>query len=206
MRLVRSWWLLVLASWVALLAVGWKNLLQHAFTAGDAGHVTNQWPAASNLTLDLQRPTLLLFAHRNCPCTRQTLDALEQILTQVPVQVCVEIVLLTPEEAADDRIGEGLESRARSLPGAEVVLDPEGVEARCFGVRTSGHVVLFDKDGHLLYSGGITDGRGHAGENIGRQTVMAWLIGEAVQRRTAPVYGCPLLVDEAETESNTWQR
>jgi len=202
MRLARSWWLLGLAGWVMLLVVGWKELLQHAFTAGNAGSVTSQWPAASTLTLDRRLPTLLLFAHRNCPCTRQTLSELEQILAQVPGRACVEIVFLAPAEAAKDRVGESLESRARALPDVQVVLDSEGVEPRRFGARTSGHVMLFDKDGRLLFSGGITSGRGHAGDNVGREMVLAVLKGEAVRWRTTPVYGCPLFGDEAETEGD----
>jgi hypothetical protein len=206
MRWVRSLWLLGAVGWFALLASGWCALLRQEFTPGSAGEVISDWPTASTLPRDRAQPTLVLFAHRNCPCTRQTLGELEQILANVPGRVHAWVVLVAPEEGARDRVGEGLEALARSLPGVQVRLDPQGTEARRFHVRTSGHVLLYDAEGRLRYSGGITEGRGHGGDSVGRRAVLAWLEGRTAMPRTAPVFGCSLFDDEEEKESTAWDQ
>lgn len=186
------------ALWVVLLASGWLVLLRHEFTPARGVQQTESWPASTALPLDPLRPTLVLFVHRNCPCTRATLQELEQILTCAGERMRVHVVLASPEEASEDRVGAGIEVLARSLPGVQVRLDAEGVEARRFGVRTSGHSLLYDRQGRLLFSGGITESRGHVGENAGRRALLACLQEELGERKGAPVYGCPLFADDAE--------
>jgi hypothetical protein len=199
------WLALLIVGWLGLLAGGWYVLLRHQFTPGVSGQVPQQWPRASALPLDRQRPTLVLFTHRNCPCTRATLQELESILANASDPVRAFVVLLAFEGAASDRVGGAIEERARSLPQVEVRIDPDGVEARRFGVRTSGHVVLYGADGRLRFSGGITDARGHAGDSIGQRAVLACLKQEIPERTTAPVYGCSLFAEDAETEAEDRQ-
>ncbi|MFO0864756.1 MAG: hypothetical protein U0744_08910 [Gemmataceae bacterium] len=76
--------------------------------------------------------------------------------------------------------------------------DPEGVEASLFGAETSGHVMLFDPSGHRRFHGGITASRGHAGENMGRQKIIAIVRGESTARDEFPVFGCRLRSSYAE--------
>jgi hypothetical protein len=201
MRLSRCFWILAGGLWIVALAIGWAALLKHQLTPGADIGVPEHWPTDSTLPLDPERATLVLFAHRHCPCTRTTLRELEQILTDVPGSARVFIVLLAPAEAAEDRVGNSIEEQALSLPGVEVRIDPDGTEARRFHVRTSGHVVLYGSDGRLLFSGGITASRGHAGDNEGRRSVLAWLRKEQTGERSAPVYGCSLFRDEDEREA-----
>ena len=54
---------------------------------------------------------------------------------------------------------------AAAIPGVTVHVDHDGGEARRFGAETSGFVVLYDAHGELLFAGGITTGRGQAGDN-----------------------------------------
>jgi hypothetical protein len=206
MRPSRLFWLLAGALWVLLLAGGWHALLRHDLTPGSRGTVPSIWPAASALHPDSRRPTLLMFAHRNCPCTRTSLGELEHVLASCSERVAACVVLVAPAGASADRVGRDIETLARSLPDAEVVVDRGGAEARRFGVRTSGHVVLYGPEGRLLFSGGITDGRGHAGDSDGRRAVLAWLQDGVAERRTAPVYGCLLFANdgEAEGEDDSW--
>ena len=70
--------------------------------------------------------------------------------------------------------------------------DVEKYEARLFEARTSGHVVLYDAGGRLLFSGGITRARGHVGDNYGRQQVSSLLRNHTVRVADGPVFGCPL--------------
>jgi hypothetical protein len=73
------------------------------------------------------------------------------------------------------------------------VLDDEGGDqARIFGAATSGHVLLYRADGCLLFSGGITDSRGHAGASVGFGSIVSLLTGDTPAQTAPPVFGCPL--------------
>jgi hypothetical protein len=198
MRPSRVYCLLGGSLWAVLLASGWHLLLRHAFSPGPSGSVPHEWPESSTLPHGRERPTLLCFAHRNCPCTRATLDELERILVEASGRARAVVVLLAPEGGEADRVGGTIEARAREVIGARVVTDPEGIEARRFHVRTSGHVLLYDAQGRLRFSGGITEARGHAGEGAGGQAILACLRQESTGPTTTPVYGCSLFADEDE--------
>jgi len=84
-------------------------------------------------------------------------------------------------------------SAAADLPAARVSVDVGGLEARRFGVVTSGTTLLFDRRGILVFEGGITRARGHAGDNDGARTILTCLLTGCSDPHRAPVYGCPLL-------------
>ena len=69
----------------------------------------------------------------------------------------------------------------------------DGREARLFGAATSGQTMVYGRNGHLLFSGGITAARGHYGDNAGASAIGALLEQPTPQsgRKTA-VYGCAL--------------
>jgi hypothetical protein len=52
--------------------------------------------------------------------------------------------------------------------------------------------VLYDSAGNLLFRGGITSARGHAGDNAGRAAVVSLLTSDEAEGRDTPVFGCPL--------------
>ena len=83
--------------------------------------------------------------------------------------------------------------RAAAIKGVTVVQDSEGVEAERFHAATSGYTLLYGSDGRLLFSGGITGARGHAGDNAGRSAIAALLTAEGAPTGTTPVFGCSLL-------------
>jgi hypothetical protein len=88
--------------------------------------------------------------------------------------------------------------QAAALPGVRPIRDEGGRYARLFGARTSGQVLVFDPGARLVFSGGITAGRGHGGDNVGRAAVLALLAGREAGTATAPVFGCPLTEPDEE--------
>ena len=70
--------------------------------------------------------------------------------------------------------------------------DENGAEADRLGAKTSGHTVVFGRNGAVLFSGGITASRGHVGDNAGENAVLAALKQEMPDRRQTPVFGCSL--------------
>ncbi|EAU66587.1 RedB [Stigmatella aurantiaca DW4/3-1] len=166
-------------------------LARYAYTAGPLSASPARWPGDSAL-----RPTpghflLVMLAHPLCPCTRASLTELQEVMARAGSRVDAHVLFLRPERAAAAWEQGPLWQRAASIPGVTVSKDEGGVEARRFGATTSGHVLLFDAGGQLRFSGGITDSRGHEGNNAGRAAVEALLAREEA-RAQSPVYGCAL--------------
>jgi hypothetical protein len=85
---------------------------------------------------------------------------------------------------------------AQNIPGVTVLADRAGVEAGRFNGVTSGIAMLYDVDGRLLFSGGITDSRGHSGDNQGREAIVSLLTGDGNTQSVTPVFGCSLLDED----------
>lgn len=166
--------------WLGLVGGGFAVLYAHQFTPGGAGPAPASQPAAD-------RPTVVLVLHPECPCAPATVRTLAEVLDRHPARVTVYVTAADPAVTTNGR-------RAATLPGAEVVADPDGTAAARYGARTSGHVVVYDAAGVLRFAGGVTAGRGHLGPNPGRDAVTAHLTGRS-GAATAPVFGCPLAAD-----------
>jgi hypothetical protein len=82
---------------------------------------------------------------------------------------------------------------ASDIPGVQVIVDEDGRMARDLGAATSGQALLYGAEGQLLFSGGLTDSRGHSGESVGGRAVLSFLSNPRAALVTTPVYGCSLL-------------
>jgi hypothetical protein len=155
--LVRKILVLVAALlWSAAVALGIWHASVYASNPGARDQTPTVWPTDSALQRD--GVTLVIFLHPECPCSRASiaeLAAIQRVMNVRPIAVLV---------------GAG----ELDVPGALVHRDITG-EAKRFGARTSGHVVVYDRDGRLAFSGGITGSRGHQGNNGGRQAVLSSL-------------------------------
>jgi hypothetical protein len=174
--------------WLAVIAVGFGVWDAYEATPGGAG------PAAAEDHRPTGRPSLVVYAHPRCPCTRATLAELAEVLATVPPGVAVEVVFVRP--AGTPARWERTESwdAAARLPGARVRSDVGGAEARRAGAETSGHVVARDATGKVGFRGGVTRARGRFGDSPGRRAVEAVLAGRSPEVGEAPVFGCPLSV------------
>lgn len=159
---------------------------------GDPGVPAARWPATTRLPRRPGVPTVVLALHPGCPCSRASLEELEGVLARAsgPLSALVLVVRPAGLQAPADE-ARALE-RVRAIPGAVAIVDEGGVEARRLGARTSGHVLVFDGEGLLTYSGGITAGRGQRGDGPARQAVAAALGAASTPTPSCPVYGCPL--------------
>jgi hypothetical protein len=179
----RASWLLAIV-WLALVGVGAHALFAYSTSPGARGASPETWPAGSLLARDAANFTVVMFVHPECTCSRASLTELAAIVADAKPAPHVIVAFASSEPAGDNW------DRAR---GFERVLDPGGAEAHRFGAETSGHVVVYDAAGSLRYSGGITGSRGHAGDNVGRRTVLATLAGGATRDFTHAVFGCALV-------------
>jgi hypothetical protein len=135
---------------------------------------------------------LVMFVHPRCPCTRASLSELNAIANIAGSRVSTAVVFLRPEGMPGGWERTDSWSSAARIPGATLLSDHGGIEAARFGADTSGYVVLYDPEGRLLFSGGITGSRGQAGDNWGRRQVLSLVMEHRTDRLAHAVYGCPL--------------
>jgi hypothetical protein len=187
-----------------LAAVGGMSVIWRFDNApGIGAHAPARWPADSILARSTGRPTLVLLAHPRCDCTRASLDELAETLARAGTQPKTYVLFLKPEEFSNGWEQTDSWRQAAAIPDVMVVRDDSGLEARRFGAATSGQTLLYDASGTLLFSGGITAARGHAGDNAGRSELVSLLKSRAsapagtlnrgqTARDATSVFGCPL--------------
>ena len=180
------------AVWIMAVVAGLTVLWSWENTPGAAGDAPAQWPVESGLSRAANGPTLVLFAHPQCSCTRASLGEFGEILARATTRPRTYVVFLKPIGFGVDWEKTDLWRSAEKLPGVTVRRDDEGLEATRFGVVTSGQTVLYDESGALLFSGGITGARGHAGDNAGRASLVSLLNHGRTDLSLTSVFGCPL--------------
>jgi hypothetical protein len=184
--------ILAVSFWLLLVAGAMTFLAAYSNIPGTAGVAPRRWPPESNISRDPSRPTLLLLAHPQCPCTNATLGELELLMAQTQGKVNVHVVFVRPPGLPEDLVKGDLWRKASAIPGATVELDHGNVEAVRFHVETSGEALLYGSDGGLLFAGGITLSRGHSGDNPGRTAITALINRGSADKSTTPVFGCAL--------------
>jgi hypothetical protein len=186
-------WIWVLATlWLSGIAAGLWVVWAYDNQPGTDATAPRRWPADSALMPADDRPTLLLVAHPHCTCTRASVDELGEVLARVPTHPKTYVLFLRPAIFDAGWEKTDLWRRASALPDVTVRRDDDGREARRFGVETSGQTLLYDRRGTLIFRGGLTGSRGHAGANAGEAALVALLTRGQSDRPTTSVFGCPL--------------
>jgi hypothetical protein len=191
-------WAFCGAAWCVTVGAGLLALCAYATSPCDPGARSGRWPADSAIPLQRERPTLLLFLHPRCPCSRASLAELERVLASAGERVAAHVIVFKPVGALANWERTGLWDQAAAMPGVTVWTDEGGALARRFGAATSGQVLLYDASGALTFQGGITPSRGHQGDNLGRTAVSSLIAGAANADSCSPVFGCPLLREPQE--------
>lgn len=183
---------------MASVAFGMRVLFAYENAPGRVGALPTAWPA-TQIERTADHPTLVMFAHPHCPCTDASVGELARLMARLEGRVQAYVVFVRPKEAGGTWDDTDLRRNAEAIPGVEVIVDADGAEARRFGAETSGHTLLFGVDGRLLFSGGITASRGHAGENVGESAIVAIATNHTPARTQTRVFGCAL-IHPVETE------
>lgn len=168
---------------------------------GAAAMPPARWPTESLIPRASDGATLIMTAHPHCPCTHASVGELALLMARTQGRVTAYVLLIKPPGAADNWEKTGLWNSAAGIPGVHVLLDEGGVEAGHFHAATSGQTLLYDKNGYLLFNGGITASRGHSGDNDGRSAVVSLLIHGEAERTETFVFGCPLFDPSSECQA-----
>ena len=179
-------------AWIVALALGLRTLLSYESAPGRVGAVPSTWPAESKIHPESSGQTLVMLAHPRCPCTRASVGELAQIMARVQGKVRAYVLFLKPDNTGSEWEETDLRRSAAAIPGVTVLSDVDGTEAALFGAETSGHTLLFNSNGQLLFSGGITESRGHAGGNAGESAIVSLVNNHAADRAKTFVFGCSL--------------
>ncbi|HTI68481.1 MAG TPA: hypothetical protein VMF06_00835 [Candidatus Limnocylindria bacterium] len=182
--------------WATLIALGLGVLANYDNTPGIQRTPPVHWPSSSRINHDTTRATLVLFAHPRCPCTRASLGELEQLMALCEGKVSASVIFFKPASEADEWSKTQSWQMAAAIPGVMVQVDEDGQEADRFHADTSGHTLLYDRSGHLVFTGGITSARGHPGDNAGRSAIAKFLLSNTATAIESPhqtvVFGCPI--------------
>lgn len=175
--------------WLGLVGTGFRTLWLYAYTPGPAADIVRQWP--DELPRDTTRPTLVMLVHPGCTCSEASVGELARIMARSTGPVDVRVIFRPVADGPDLRQSR-LWRQVAELPNVTVEIDPTGEIVSRLGALVSGQALLFDRDGRLLFSGGITAARGHSGDNDGEDAIIAALNRGSAPLAATPVFGCLL--------------
>jgi len=188
-----------LALWISAVGAGMGVLYKYSVTPGVAGTPGAQWPNASSIPFAAAPFTLVMVIHPHCPCSRASIGELAILMAHSGGKLAADVVFVEPPGLGERWTKTDLWSSAGTIPGVRRIID-RGGEAKLFGAATSGQTMVYDRNGRLRFSGGITLARGHYGDNDGVSAILATLGAPSkgnrdepiTNRTTTEVYGCPL--------------
>ena len=203
--------LLVCASvlWLIALIPGVRYLLAFEGTAGKQGLAPSDWQNTALSAGDPRLPTLLVMLHPKCSCSNATLSELQDAAQSFDHPYNAILLIDPPQGTSFDWRNISAYRDAQKALHASVVLDDNGKVAASFGVFTSGDVLFYSaEDSHrhrsLLFSGGVTGGRGMVGSNRGIASLTAAFQNSGQNfHATTPVYGCGLFDKVVRADDST---
>jgi hypothetical protein len=183
----------MVVAWGFAVLVGMFGMVRYQMTpAAVASAAPARWPAEASFGHSTGRPTLVMTLHPQCPCSRASLSELAQIMARSEGRLDARILFVQPVNAPANWLDGALWQQAKTIPGVTISVDKNGRDAAAFGATTSGQVMVYDAAAVIRFSGGITDGRGHEGDNAGMLSILDLVrIGKS-SVATTPVYGCSL--------------
>jgi hypothetical protein len=196
------------AAWASSVVIGGVMLFRYESTAGSAGHPATTLPT-TRFVPKAGEFRLVMAIHPQCPCSRATIEELARLMAACDGKLQARVLMVRPSDEPEGWERSDLWTSAQRIPGVEVCVDEDAVEAERFGADTSGHTLLYSAEGRLLFSGGITESRGHGGDNDGESAIISFVLGkpptDVSKPITTPVYGCSLMHRSIlKTEGPAW--
>ncbi|HKI71133.1 MAG TPA: RedB protein [Verrucomicrobiae bacterium] len=192
--------------WLGVTVTATLLMVAYANAPGQSGLPPMNWPKSSQVPRDTDRPTLVMFVHPHCPCSKASISELALLMTYCQEHINAHVVFLKPANTAQDWMLTSSWREAAAIPYVTVHCDEAGREAQLFLAETSGDTVLYDAKGNLLFHGGITISRGHSGDNPGRSALQTLVLDQSAQQTQTPVlqtpvFGCSLFEAECQKGS-----
>lgn len=177
--------------WTVTVGAMYRAIRRFESTPGRAADALTTWPASSRIPRSPGEWRLVMLIHPRCSCSRASMEELRTIIEKSPASLQTYVVVYKPHEFPNGWEKTDVFVTASHLPRTHIVLDQDGHEAALFRGFTSGQTYLYDGDGRLRFSGGITLLRGHAGFNSGTANVMQ-IVRSGQGNGEHPVFGCAI--------------
>ena len=186
--------------WFLVVGGGELILLNYDNTPGLSVKAPSEWPSESRINRSHAQPTLIMFVHPECPCSRASAGELELLMARLQGKIATKVLFYKPASVPQQRKETNLLNQIRNIPGVELIEDLNGVEARRFNIFTSGATILYDAEGHLRFNGGITPWRSHSGDNIGRSAIVSIVSDPSLKAHQTEtfVFGCPIFPQQKQ--------
>ena len=190
----RTKWVVTVVTvmWLACAVGGLFVVWAYENGPGVSSTAGRSWPVQTRLVAATDRPTLVFLAHPQCSCTTASIGELAEALARADVKPKTYVVFLKPSSMPDGWEQTDLWTAAEALPNTTIVRDDDGREAERFASVTSGQTLVYDATGALIFNGGITGARGHAGDNAGRSAIVDLLNHRSAATVATKVFGCSL--------------
>ena len=187
---------MAISVWGILVGTGVFWLYQFGQTPSPDAVAPESWPTAVELARGAATPTLLVFIHPHCACSHASIRELERLTAKLGANLSTTVVFWHPEGLPPDWHQTSLWTSASAIPRVNVIDDVGGITTHRFGVATSGQALLYDSLGQLRFRGGITSARGHSGDNVGSDTILALSRSEPTallnELQRCSVFGCEM--------------
>ncbi len=192
-------WIAAFVAWLALLGAATYGVWRYKTTPGAAPRTAPaRFPAELGALRVPGSATIVMLAHPKCACTRASLGELARLMSALGPRARARVLFWSPAGTPQRWAQSDNWASAARIPGVRVAADEGGRAATLLGATTSGHTLVYDAGGALVFSGGITSARGHAGDSVGRERIL-WALGvlaapgtPAAVASTAQTFGCSL--------------
>jgi len=183
-----------LAIWACLVGFCYYALIAYSAVSGSQMQNSDLkfWPRNCNLARNKGRFTLLTFIHPYCPCSRASINELNKIMTRTHHNMDCQVVFLKPSTLGANWEKSNLWQMTLQIPNCDRISDVDGLLAKSFNASTSGQTFLYDPDGKLVFSGGVTTSRGHEGDSPGSIAIENLSSTKKAKTSCSQVFGCPL--------------
>ena len=188
---------LFITVWAVSVGIGFVRLTDYASRPGKPANVSPRLPTGIFAESSKNLPKLVLFIHPQCPCSRSTLNELARLVANRQERAEIKVFFYKPIDKSAEWVETDLWENAKRIPGVDVATMSEE-EIEKFGVVTSGQAILYDAGDEIVFSGGITPGRGHEGMSSGRREIENYLENGKISIRETPVFGCLLTSKEID--------
>ena len=95
-------------------------MLTYANTPGKAGSTSTSWPESSQLSRNNERPTLIMFMHPHCPCSRASIDELALLMAHCQGRVDAHVLFIQHAAMAPDWVVTDTWREAALIPSVTV--------------------------------------------------------------------------------------
>jgi hypothetical protein len=179
--------------WLTGVGAGFAAIWRYEVTPGDQTVVGRRWPTSSRIGRKPEGFTLVLAVHPQCPCTRATIEGLGRVMGRLRGRLSAYVLVYKPADSPAGWEVTDIWRSAEAIPGVVVMADADGAESGLFQAQTSGLANVYDADGRLVFTGGLTAARGHAGTSAAQEQLVAQVTaGDVPVTAVTKVFGCAL--------------